>query len=58
MDPIDSNITPISAADLSRVTRVSVIGPDGTAYEDYSVLPGGAQIMIQDDGQTLKIFPA
>lgn len=47
--------------DISQVTRVSVIGPGGVRFEDYDLYPtgsGGAQLLLQDEGRTLKILPA
>ena len=51
--------TPHPPIHLEDVTRVSVVGPDGIVYEDYCIYPaGGAQILIQDEGRTLKILAA
>lgn len=51
--------TPHPPIHLEDVTRVSVVGPDGIVYENYRIYPaGGAQILIQDEGRTLKILAA
>lgn len=49
-----------STPDLSRVTRVTVVGPTGRVFEDYQIYAetDGAELSIQDEGQTLKILPA
>lgn len=47
-----------AAPDLRRVTRVSVIGTEGQLFEQWGIYPDGAELMIQDDGATLKIRPA
>jgi hypothetical protein len=43
---------------FSKVTRVAVIGTDGLAFERYGIYEGGAELHIQDEGRTLKVFPA
>lgn len=40
-----------------NVTRVTVVGPDGIEYERYNLYVEGAEVHLQDDGRTLKIFP-
>lgn len=40
--------------DLSNVTRVEVIDEEGRSYTKYGVIK--TELVIQDDGQTLKIF--
>lgn len=42
---------------LPEVTRVTVVGPDGVEYEKYNLYLSGAELHLQDDRQTLKIFP-
>lgn len=44
-------------AEFPDVTRITVVGKNGLAYEDYTVLKGGCEIHLQDDGRTLKVFP-
>lgn len=44
-------------AEFPNVTRVTLVGKNGLAYEDYNLFKGGAEIHIQDDGRTLKVFP-
>ena len=44
-------------AHFPDVTRVTVVGTDGVAYEKYDLFEGGVDLFIQDDGRTLKIFP-
>lgn len=43
--------------DLSRVTRVTVVGPQGIEYENYDLYTDGADLFLQDEGRTLKVFP-
>lgn len=44
---------------LPKVTRVTVVTRDGVAFEDYAAYPGaGAEVLVQDDGRTVKIIPA
>ena len=44
---------------LPKVTRVTVVTGDGVAFEDYAAYPGaGAEVLVQDDGRTVKIVPA
>lgn len=40
-----------------EVTRVTVIGHDGVAFERYNLYVDGAEVHIQDEGRTIKIFP-
>lgn len=40
-----------------NVTRVTIVGHDGIAFEQYNLYLNGAEAHVQDDGQTLKIFP-
>lgn len=42
---------------LEKVTRVTVIGDNGVAFEQYGVYSDGAQMFLQDSGRTLKLFP-
>lgn len=44
-------------AHFPDVTRVTVVGSDGVAFEKYNLFEGGVDLFIQDDGRTLKIFP-
>lgn len=44
-------------AHFPDVTRLTVVGPDGVAFEKYNLFEGGVDLFIQDDGRTLKIFP-
>lgn len=48
----------LDAADLSDVTRIVVIGPGGSCSEKWGVYSHGARLDIQDEGLTLKVFPA
>ena len=44
---------------LPKVTRVTVVTGDGVAFEDYAAYPAaGAEVVVQDDGRTVKIVPA
>lgn len=43
--------------DLSRVTRITVVGDNGIVFEDYALYEDGAELLLQDDGRTLKIVP-
>ena len=47
---------PITHA-LNKVTRVTVVSKDGVAFEKYDLFDSGAELHLQDDGRTLKIFP-
>ncbi len=42
---------------VPKLTRVTVIGPDGIVFEDYQVFADGAEVTIQDEGRTLKVWP-
>lgn len=42
---------------VPTVDRVTVVGPDGIAFEKHGLFEHGAEIHLQDDGKTLKIFP-
>lgn len=44
-------------AHFPGVTRVTVVVPDGVAFEKYNLFEGGVDLFLQDDGRTLKIFP-
>lgn len=44
-------------AEFLKVSRITVVGKNGLAYEDYNLFKGGAEIHLQDEGRTLKIFP-
>lgn len=39
------------------VTRVTIVGPDGIAFERFGLYPDGCEIHLQDNGRTLKVFP-
>jgi hypothetical protein len=39
------------------VTRITLVGKNGLVYEDYNLFKGGAEVHLQDDGRTLKVFP-
>lgn len=44
--------------DLSKVTRVTVVGQHhGIVYEKYDLYDDGVDLLVQDDGRTLKILP-
>jgi hypothetical protein len=47
-----------TAVDYSGVTRITVVGPDGVAFEKYNLYPHGVELHLQDEGRTLKVFPA
>ena len=40
------------------VTRVTVVGQEGIEFERYDLYEGGVELHLQDDGRTLKLFPA
>lgn len=40
-----------------EVTRVTVVGQQGTEFERYNLYTDGAEIHLQDGGHTLKVFP-
>lgn len=44
--------------DLSRVDRVTVVGPEGSLFERSGIYDHGVELAVQDDGRTLKILPA
>ena len=44
-------------AEFKDVTRVTLVGKNGLAYEDYNLFKGGCEVHLQDDGRTLKVFP-
>lgn len=40
------------------VTRLTVVADAvGVMFEDYSLYANGVDILVQDDGRTLKIIP-
>lgn len=43
---------------FDKVSRVTVVSLDGVAFEMYDLYQDGIEIHLQDDGRTLKIFPA
>ena len=44
--------------DLTKVTRVTIVGPEGVEFEKRGIYNGGCFLSIQDGGKTLKIFPS
>lgn len=44
-------------ASFPQVTRVTLVGKNGLAYEDYNLMKGGAEVHLQDNGRTLKVLP-
>jgi hypothetical protein len=44
--------------EFADVTRVTVVLPDGVALDRYGAYAGGVELHLQDDGRTLKLFPA
>jgi hypothetical protein len=44
-------------AEFPDVTRITVVGKNGIALEDYKLFKHGAEVHLQDDGRTLKVFP-
>jgi len=44
--------------EFEDVTRLTVVGPHGMAFERYDLFPNGVELHLQDDGRTLKLFPA
>lgn len=47
-----------SAPDLSNVTRVVVVTNEGKALERWQAYDHGCGVVVQDEGQTLKVLPA
>ena len=46
-------------AHFPDVTRITVVSDEhGRAFERYDMYKNGVDILLQDDGRTLKIFPA
>lgn len=43
---------------FDKVTRVTVVSDRGVEFEKYNLYSNGVEIHLQDDGRTLKIFPA
>lgn len=41
-----------------KVTRITVVTEDGRVFEKYDAYSNGVTLSLQDDGLTLKIFPA
>lgn len=39
-----------------NVTRITVVGRDGIAFERYNYFHG-VEVHLQDDDRTIKIFP-
>lgn len=44
-------------ASFPKVTRITVVGPNGIQFEQYDLFPDGAEVHLQDEGRTLKVFP-
>jgi hypothetical protein len=44
-------------AEFPKVTRVTIVGAEGIAFEQYDLYRDGAEIHLQDGGRTLKVFP-
>jgi hypothetical protein len=44
--------------DLSSVNRVVVVTARGRAYDKSALYADGCAVAVQDDGRTLKLFPA
>lgn len=42
---------------LSQVTRVTVVGDSGRAFEGWDLFENGAELAVQDAGRTLKVLP-
>lgn len=42
---------------LDRVTRLVVVSGNGVELDAYNKYEGGVDLLVQDDGKTLKIFP-
>jgi hypothetical protein len=47
----------VKYAEFPQVTRITVVGKNGIALEDYNLFKHGAEVHLQDGGHTLKIFP-
>lgn len=39
------------------VTRITVVGDEGIVFERYNLYENGVDLVFQDQGRTLKIFP-
>lgn len=44
-------------AEFPQVTRITVVGKNGIALEDYNLFKEGCEVHLQDGGRTLKVFP-
>lgn len=44
-------------AEFPKVTRITVVGKNGVALEDYNLFKDGCEVHLQDGGKTLKVFP-
>lgn len=45
---------------MPELTRVTLVDRNGLVFEDYGLYPAGsdgAELMIQDQGRTLKVWP-
>lgn len=48
----------IKLFESKRVTRVTLVTDGGVVYEKYDAYEHGVELYLQDDGRTLKLFPA
>lgn len=48
---------PAGYMSLEKVTRITVAGPEGIVFERYDLYPGGVDLLVQDEGRTLKVLP-
>lgn len=42
----------------TNVTRITVVTDEGIVFERYDAFKNGVTLSLQDDGRTLKVFPA
>lgn len=40
------------------VTRITVVTDEGRVFEKYGAYANGVELHLQDEGRTLKVFPA
>jgi hypothetical protein len=43
--------------ELPKVTRITIVGENGTLFEQYEAFTEGVEIHLQDGGHTMKVFP-
>lgn len=55
LDVVD---TSFSSAELAAITRVAIDSDAGMIFENFALFDDGVQLLIQDDGRTLRIVPA